>query len=342
MAAPMTQVSPTPTVQIEVSMKHCKPMTLILAGLAALPSISFAGPQDQPPLMAPAAQAAAVEAQRFPSPDDGVKALLEALRDDDRGRLAALFGSSQADLLSSGDEVEDKQNREGFLALASEKWQVETLGPDKAVLHAGNTDWPFPIPLVKQGDAWQFDARQGREEILDRRIGRNELSTLGVIHAYGEAQFEYASADRDGDGVSEYAQKLRSEPGKTDGLFWEAEAGQPESPLGPLVAEARAGGYKVDGDGPVPYHGYYYRILTRQGAAAPGGKYDYVINGNMIAGFGLLAFPAQYGASGIMSFLVNHQGKIYQRDLGPKTTDLAAAIKDYNPDGSWFPVEAEK
>ncbi len=156
-----------------------------------------------------------------------------------------------------------------------------------------------------------------------------------------EAQFDYANSDRDGDGVSEYAQKLQSEPGKFDGLFWEAEEGQPQSPLGPLIAEARAEGYKAKGatEKPWPYHGYYYRILTRQGGSVPGGKYDYIINGNMIAGFALVAFPAQYGSSGIMTFVVNHQGKIYQKDLGPKTAELAAKIKEYNPDSKWEPVQ---
>jgi hypothetical protein len=219
---------------------------------------------------------------------------------------------------------------------------VEKIGEDRAIVHVGNTDWPFPIPLVKKGGSWQFDAEQGRQEILNRRIGRNELSTLGAIRGYVEAQFDYANADRDGDGVSEYAQKLHSEPGKFDGLFWETEEGQPQSPLGPLIAEARAEGYKVNGtaEKPYPYHGYYYRILTRQGGNVPGGKYDYVINGNMIAGFALVAFPAHYGSSGIMTFVVNHQGKIYQKDLGPKTAEIAEKMKEYNPDSNWEPVQA--
>ncbi|MGH8508221.1 MAG: DUF2950 family protein, partial [Gammaproteobacteria bacterium] len=198
-----------------------------------------------------------------------------------------------------------------------------------------------PIPMVKSGNGWQFDVEQGREEVLNRRIGRNELSALGVLNGYVEAQFEYANADRNGDGVSEYAQKLRSEPDKFDGLFWDAAPGQPPSPLGPLVAEARAEGYRVSSraNGRSPYHGYYYRILTRQGSHAPGGKYDYVINGRMIAGFGMLAFPAEYGSSGVMTFIVNHQGKIYQKDLGPKTAQIVGALKEYDPDSSWELVE---
>jgi hypothetical protein len=219
---------------------------------------------------------------------------------------------------------------------------VELIGEDKAIIHLGNTDWPFPIPIVKKGDNWLFDAEQGRQEILNRRIGRNELSAIGAIKGYVEAQFEYANADRDDDDVSEYAQKLRSEPGKFDGLFWEVEEGQPQSPLGPLIAQARAVGYKVKpwAEQPSPYHGYYYRILTRQGRNAPGGKYDYIINKNMIAGFGLVAFPAQYGSSGIMTFVVNHQGKIYQKDLGPKTGAIVEKINEYNPDSTWEPFQA--
>ncbi len=280
--------------------------------------------------------------QSFQTADQAAKALTDATRGNDPATLTALFGAGHEDLLSSGDEVEDKRNRANFVNMANKKMTVETLGEDKAILHVGEADWPFPIPLVKTASGWQFDANQGKEEILDRRIGRNELATLDVIRGYVEAQFDYANADRDGDGVSEYAQKLRSEPGKQDGLFWEPEPGQPASPLGPLVAEARAGGYELakGGEAPVPYHGYLFRILTRQGPAAPGGKYDYVINGNMIAGFSLVAFPAQYGASGIMSFIVNHQGRIFQKDLGPQTAKLAEAMKEFNPDPSWTPVEA--
>lgn len=287
-------------------------------------------------------QTSSGEAKNFQNPDDAAKALLEALGNSDNSLLIALFGSQDADLLSSGDEIEDKNNRLDFVALAKEKMTLEKIGDDKAIMHVGNSDWPFPIPLVKKGDNWQFDVEQGRQEILNRRIGRNELSTVAAMRGYLEAQFDYANTDRDGDGVSEYAQKLRSEPGKFDGLFWEAEEGQPQSPLGPLIAEARAEGYKAKGasEQPSPYHGYYYRILTRQGANAPGGKYDYIINGNMIAGFGLVAHPVQYGSSGIMTFVVNHQGKIYQKDLGPKTAELVEKLKEYNPDSTWEPFQA--
>lgn len=312
---------------------------LLLVALTTAPlSVFSASPS---PASTVPTGAESIKVQSFKSPDDAAKALLEAAREDSRDKIIALFGSQDAELLSSGDEVEDNNNRSEFVTLAQEKMIVEKVGEDKAIVHVGNTDWPFPIPVVKFSDSWQFDAKQGRQEILNRRIGRNELSTLGAIRGYLEAQFDYANSDRDGDGVSEYAQKLQSEPGKNDGLFWETEEGQPQSPLGPLIAEARAEGYKIKGttEKPVPYHGYYYRILTRQGSNAPGGKYDYIINGNMIAGFALVAFPAQYGASGIMTFVVNHQGKIFQKDLGPKTADIVDKIKEYNPDTTWEPAQ---
>jgi hypothetical protein len=336
---------PTPihfiqAVNTEVPIMYREIKNSLLAALISAPLFALAAPPS--PAQAASVEAKSVGAQSFPTPDDAAKALLEAARSDDRNQIIAVFGSHDADLLSSGDEVEDKNNRSNFVTLAQEKMTVEKIGEDRAIVHVGNTDWPFPIPLVKKGDSWWFDTEQGRQEILNRRIGRNELSAIGAIRGYVEAQFDYANSDRDGDGVSEYAQKLQSEPGKFDGLFWEPEEGQPQSPLGPLIAEARAEGYKVKGitEKPSPYHGYYYRILTRQGGNVPGGKYDYIINGNMIAGFALVAFPAQYGSSGIMTFVVNHQGKIFQKDLGSKTAEIAGNMKEYNPDKTWEPVQA--
>lgn len=218
------------------------------------------------------------EAKRFPSVEDAVRALLDAAKSNDTNQLTAVFGSRHAQLVSSGDDVEDRNDREGFVAMATEKMWIEKAGDEQATLHVGQADWPFPIPLVKTGEGWLFDAEQGREEMLNRRIGRNELSALGVLNGYVEGQFEYANVDRDGDGVVEYAQKFWSDPGTFDGLSWEAGPGEPPSPLGPLVAQARAEGYrgKASADKPTPYYGYYYKILTRQGPHAPGGKYDYV------------------------------------------------------------------
>ncbi|MFZ2312662.1 MAG: DUF2950 domain-containing protein [Methylobacter sp.] len=311
--------------------------------LATLISASLtAQAETQPLAVAAPAVANIVAAKNFSNPDEAVKALLEVLVSKDNGQLIALFGNQETELLSSGDTVEDNNNRAEFVALAQKKMRIEASGEDKAILHVGSNDWPFPIPIVKKGDNWQFDAEQGSQEILNRRIGRNELSVVAAMRGYVEAQFEYANVDRDGDGVSEYAQKLQSEPGKFDGLFWEVEEGQSQSPLGPLFAQAKAEGYKTReaSEEPSPYHGYFYRILTRQGAAVPGGKYDYIINGNMIAGFGLVAFPAQYGSSGIMTFAVNHQGKVFQKDLGQKTAEVVEKLEEYNPDSTWEPFQA--
>lgn len=301
---------------------HRKLRTALFATLALIPLAAHPAP-DSPAVPS------------FPTPDAAAQSLLQAARSSDPKGLDALFGAEGAALLSSGDPAEDQRNREAFVAKATARLATEAAGPDQATLYAGEDHWPFPIPLVKTADGWRFDAVQGREEIINRRIGRNELYALGVVSAYVEAQFEYANSDHDSETVAEYAQKLASAPGQHDGLFWEEEPGRPPSPMGPLVAEARAEGYGKGAGQSVPYHGYYYRILTRQGPDAPGGKYDYIINGNMIAGFGLVAFPAEYGQSGVMSFIVNHQGKIYQKDLGPKTAELAQAIKEYNPGPGW-------
>jgi hypothetical protein len=314
-----------------MSKKLCSSLSMVIVASALASPALFA---------APAAEAED-GAQGFSTPEEASKALVDAARNHGKDKVSLLFGSQYAELFSSGDETEDANNRAEFLKMAEEKSRVENPEANKAVLYFGRNDWPFPVPLVNNGGQWRFDAEQGRQEILTRRIGRNELDTLGTIRGYVEAQFEYAAIDRDGDEVSEYATKLRSEPGKFDGLYWEAAAGQPESPLGPLVAEARAEGYqiKAHNESPTPYHGYFYKILTRQGSHAPGGKYDYIVNGNMIAGFALIAYPAVYGSSGVMTFIVNHRGKIHQKDLGPKTIELAAAMKAYDPDASWEEAE---
>jgi hypothetical protein len=208
------------------------------------------------------------------------------------------------------------------------------------VLQIGAEEWPFPIPIVKRGEKWSFDTGKGKEELINRRIGRNELNTIQTCLAYVDAQREYVVKDRDGDGLFEYAQKLRSDPGKKNGLYWEAKTSEGQSPLGPLFAAAQEKGYsKAAGGKPVPYHGYYYRILTAQGKSAPDGAYDYLVRGNMIGGFALVAYPAKYGASGIMTFIVNHDGVVYQKDLGKKTEKAAQAMKVFNPDSTWKKVE---
>jgi hypothetical protein len=218
---------------------------------------------------------------------------------------------------------------------------LEREGSDKVVLHVGNEDWPFPIPVVKKDKRWRFDTEEGREEVLARRIGRNELNVIQVCLAIVDAQREYALKDRDGDGLLEYARKFASDPGKKDGLYWKAGQGDEQSPLGSLVATAQEQGYKgaKKSDKPVPYHGYYYRILQAQGPNATGGAYEYGVNGNMIGGFALVAYPAKYGASGIMTFIVNHDGVVFQKDLGKKTAELVAAMSLFNPDKDWKKVQ---
>jgi len=290
-----------------------------------------------------AAQAlAAADQQHFASPEQAMQSLLEAIKVDNADALLALFGQQYQEQLSSGDAVEDKNNRQQFAEAAAVKQRIEKQGDERAILIVGNDEWSFPIPLVKEGEEWRFDTEAGIDEMLSRRIGRNELSAINVAKAYAEAQFNYAVKDRDQDDVLEYAQKFLSSSGKQDGLYWEDDAGGEPSPLGPLMAEARAEAYfSSKTSEPQPYHGYYYKILTRQGKGAAGGKYDYVINGNMIAGFGLIAFPAKYGTSGIMTFMINHQGKVYEKDLGKKTSDLVKAIKEFNPTG-WALVENQQ
>jgi hypothetical protein len=292
-------------------------------------------------LISNAAHAAAPSQKSFASPQDAVKALVDALKSNDTKALSALFGPDSRDLVSSGDPVADKSRRDRFVAHFDEKNRLEEVSADKMVLHVGNDDWPFPIPVVKRGGVWQFDPREGREEILARRIGGNELSVIQVCLAYVDAQREYASKDRNGDGFLEYAQKFGSTSGKHDGLYWKAKEGEEESPLGPLAAKAVSEGYggRKSGDKPIPYHGYYYKILKGQGKDAPGGAYSYVVNGKMIGGFAMVAYPATYGSSGIMTFIVSHDGVVYQKDLGKDTAAIVAKMTLFNPDKTWKKVD---
>ena len=278
----------------------------------------------------------------FPSPDAAAAALAAAAHADDARALVGILGSGGRKLVYSGDRVADQHGRAQFAAAYDASHTIELQGDAKAILVIGQNEWPFPIPLVKRGASWRFDTKAGAQEILNRRIGRNELSAIQVVRAYVDAQLDYASADRQADGLREYAQHFMSSPGKHDGLYWPAAAGEPESPIGPLVADARAQGYGPAAKGetaqphrPQPYHGYYYKILTRQGPHAPGGALDYVVNGHMIGGFALVAYPAKWGDSGIMTFIVNQDGVVYQKNLGPRTATLARAIAEYDPDPSW-------
>ncbi|MEN6624278.1 MAG: DUF2950 domain-containing protein, partial [Smithella sp.] len=232
-------------------------------------------------------------------------------------------------------EVSDRADRQWFLSAYKTKNFLEKINNNRVILYVGNDNWPFPFPLIKKGNAWSFDSEEGREELLNRRIGRNELRVMETMEAYVAAQREYAGKDRTGNGIHAYAQKLMSTSGKKDGLYWQAKEGEEESPLGPLVAMAAREGYTGKTKKQAPFHGYYFKILTGQGKHAPGGAYDYIIKGNMILGFGLLAYPAKYGYSGIMTFIVNQQGAVYQKDLGKKTTKVAAGIQKYDPDETW-------
>jgi hypothetical protein len=276
----------------------------------------------------------------FASPEAAVRAMVEALSSNDLKALEAIFGPGSLDLITSGDPAADQSDREQFLKLFGEKNRLEQTA-DKVVLSVGNEDWPFPIPMVKKDAFWRFDTEEGSEEILARRIGRNELSAIQVCLAYVDAQREYALKVRNASGLFQYAQKFRSDKGMKNGLYWDVKDGEEQSPLGPLVAAAQEQGYtgKKSGGRPIPYHGYYYRILKGQGKNAPGGAYDYMVKGKMIGGFALVAYPAKYASSGVMTFIVSHDGVVYQRDFGRNTEKAAQAIKLFNPDSVWKKVE---
>jgi len=292
----------------------------------------------------------ATQQATFSTPEEAMLALVEAVKAKDRAELKRIFGPDDDQLLS-GDPVKDNEDLESFAAAVSESAQLKRDDDAKDTLVVGKNNYPFPIPIVKQGDHWIFDTKAGIEEILNRRIGEDELSAIATCRAYVVAQWEYFTEGHWGhDGVAAYAQKFRSTPGEHDGLYWETAEGEKPSPLGELVAAARAEGYgpkgqtqaqgKEEGQKPThsPYHGYFFKILTRQGSHAPGGKYSYIINGNMIAGYALLAYPAKWGNSGVMTFIVNQQGRVYQKNLGPDTAKSASAITEYDPDPSWKPA----
>jgi hypothetical protein len=257
---------------------------------------------------------------------------------DEQAKLDIL-GHEHADLVVQSDKEATREADRKFFEAYEEYSNVVTADDGTATLTIGSLGWPFPIAVVREEGGWRFDTEDGKQEILNRRIGRNELAIIELFGDYGDAQIDYASEDRDGDEVLEYAQRMRSTEGEKDGLYWEvaADSDEPVSPFGPLVAEASE--YLRGKDASSPYMGYYVRILARQGANPPGGAYEYVINGNMIAGFGLIAYPADYGSSGVMTFVVNHQGKILQKDLGEKTAEIASKIDAYDPDATWTWVQ---
>jgi len=288
------------------------------------------------------ASAGELKQKTFTTPEEAVKALVDAVKANSNAELLAIFGPGSEDLISSGDEVADKNTREKFLTEYQEKNELVRESPDKTVLQIGADDWPLPIPIVKIGNVWMYDTKAGRDEILSRRIGRDELDTIQTLHAYVDAQREYIKKDRDNNGYLEFAQKVVSSQGRHDGLYWDSENGGEESPLGPLFAEAAHAGYKIDKQNnvqPTPYNGYYYRILKGQGESAVGGQYDYVVNGKMILGFAMIAYPAKYGSSGIMTFIVNQDDIVYEKDLGKNTAELVKSITTYNPDKTWTKAE---
>ncbi|HEY7088843.1 MAG TPA: DUF2950 domain-containing protein [Tepidisphaeraceae bacterium] len=274
--------------------------------------------------------------KHFATPQEAVDGLTAALANNDMTALLSIVGSEYERLISSGDANLDAERRKEFADDMKERTELQKDGEDRLNMLIGNDKWPAPIPLVKDDQGWRFATEEGADEMINRRIGKNELAVIDVCHAYVAAQAEYARKDRDGDDVLEYAQKVRSTPGTKDGLYWPTEEGEPLSPLGLLNTAAQiAFPDRKEGD---PFMGYYFRILNAQGDQVPGGRYNYIINGNMIAGFALVAWPAKYGSTGIMTFVINHQDKLYQKDLGQDTDQIASKMTEYNPDSTWKEV----
>ena len=317
-------------------------IAVLLAGLLlAAPAAA----QVQPPATAsePTAEATRPAAPRpispraFRSPQEGFTALIAAMRAHDERALLGILGTAGARLIRSGDRVADRAARDQVITSYDAKNEILQRGPDEAVLQVGADDWEMPLPMVRRGDAWRFDSAAATQEIVDRRIGNNELDTIETLRAMADAQQDYArTAGRQG-GLRAYARRFFSTPGRRDGLYWPSAEGEPESPLGPLAAAASAGGYgrAQRGDRPEPYHGYVYRILERQGPAAPGGVMDYVVNGRMIGGFAIIASPARYGSTGIKTFMISHDDVVWEQDLGPATAREAAEMEAFNPDEDW-------
>ena len=309
-------------------------------------------------VLAPSAHAQSPSQRTFSSADDALQALVSAAVAKDRSALASLFGPDYDQLLS-GDDVEDAKDLNEFAAAVGESAELQKAGDSEYTVTVGKDNWPTPIPLARDNGRWFFDTKAGLDEVINRRVGENEFSAITTCRAYAVAQWEYyTEGDWDHDGVAEYAQKLISTPGGHNGLYWETAEDDKPSPLGKLIGAAQAEGYGPeasndenagkggsDKEAPqidrAPYHGYYFKILTRQGPHAPGGKYSYIINGNMIAGYALIAYPDKWGNSGVMTFIISQQGRVYQKDLGPNTATLAPAMTEYNPDPSWKLVEVQ-
>ena len=314
---------------------HVRTRRLAIAAFAigAVALFYAAGGQGSP--------AAADEAgpRTFDTPDAAAAAAVEAASKNSDEMIKALVGAGSADVIQSGKDPLVAQARADFAKRAAESLTLADNEDGSKTIVVGHNKWPLPIPLVKTEAGWQFDGEAGREEILARRIGRNELEAIDVCRMYARAQIEYASKDRDGDEVREYAQRIRSTPGKQDGLYWDAAEGEETSPMGPFVEPMKA--YLDNREAGDPFGGYVWRILTGQGPSAPGCRHSYVINGNMIAGFALVGYPATYGNTGVMTFMVSHHGKVLQKDLGENTETTVRAMRGYNPDKTWTAVEDE-
>lgn len=291
-------------------------------------------------LLASVAVAAANPSQQsFNSPDAAVSALIAATKGDDLKALNAIPGPAAGEILSSGDPVADNNARDNFVNRYKEMHRLAYDDKGRVILYIGADNWPMPIPLIKKDSGWLFDTASGKEELLYRRIGQNELYTIGVLEDLADAQQDYASQPRVGNSSTQFARKILSDPGKQNGLYWSAAPEEPQSPIGPLIASAASGGYKTGAsDNATPFHGYFYKILTRQGKHAPGGTKNYLVNGKMIGGFAFLAYPADYRSSGVMTFMMNQDGIIVQKDIGPDTERIAKALVEFNPDGSWSQV----
>lgn len=287
------------------------------------------------------AGAEGVGPRAFATPDEAARALIDTVKANDLAGLIALFGPAGQDLVDTSDAATGRRTREVFVAAVAEGWRLGELGPDRRELVLGNEAWPFPVPLVKGAAGWSFDAAAGREEILNRRIGRNELAVIRILHEYVAAQRAYAATGHDGKPAGRYARRFGSDSGRQNGLYWPTRRGEPRSPLGVLVAQASEQGYRRQGDGPSPLHGYYFRILERQGKAAKGGAAEYVVDGEMTGGFALVAWPVHYDASGVMAFVVNQDGVAREKDLGPQTPEAVKTITSYDPDETWRPVQAD-
>jgi len=276
----------------------------------------------------------------FATPQEAVQATIDAAERNDTAALLQLFGPEGKDIVESGDPAQDKEIRAEFARSAHEKLQIDEdpFRPDRVAFTVGTQGWPFPVPVIREGGRWRLDSASGRIEIFARRIGRNELNVMEVCRGYAEAQIEYAAGARDGDRVLKYAQKVVSAPGKEDGLYWD---GKSDSLVPRAFAEAAVASPSTVGKSPEPYHGYYFRVLKSQGPDANGGAFDYVVNGKMIGGFALVAWPAEYGVSGIRIFMINHDGVVYEKDLGAGTAIEARQMTRFNPDKSWRPVVLE-